>query len=41
MMEEAVRPLWGEMIAGKVAPADGLKNVKPILEAILAEESAK
>ena len=41
MMEEAVRPLWGDMIAGTVAPADGLKNVKPILENILAEEAAK
>lgn len=41
MLEEAVRPLWSDMIAGTVAPADGLKNVKPILEGILAEESAK
>lgn len=41
MLEEAVRPLWSDMIAGTVAPADGLKNVKPILENILAEEAAK
>ena len=41
MLADAVRPLWVEMIGGEVAPADGLKNIKPILEAILAEETAK